>query len=281
MKTHKFIFDYFPAIIAIAMVTGTGMTEMATADEQKPEEIAFLQDIQDRLIQVSGIKNRDIALLVTENKKRKITITPSSISLSYGFLKQMKNINQLVATMAHMTTHISLDYVATPPLPEGAQDAPEKSSVTDYIKSAVRPKYPDQSNIPQATGAFHHKGAEIIARPSYQNKDYDYSVNKADIISAEHELEVDKITDKILRHSGFCPSDYSRLLHYFYENPQQVLGNKHFVLSADGWQRIDAINRRADPASACDEGQIAQTIKYAADFDRLTVRVMSALNKKD
>lgn len=272
MKTHKFIFKAVTALFALVLMTAPGLTLSGHAADTD-----FLQEIQNRLMKVSGVKDRDIAVIVTENQKRKITLTPSSISLSYGYLKQMKTINQLVATLAHMTAHISLDYVARPPLPEDDRNNQKKTSVTDYLKSTVRPKYPDENNIPQATGPFHHKGADIIERPGYQNKDYDYSVNKADILSAEHELEVDKITDKILRHSDFCPSDYSRLLHYFYEKPQLLLGNKHFVLDATGWPRIDAVDRRADPATICSETQIAQTQKYAHSFDLLMVKVMQAL----
>ncbi len=279
MKMHKFISETFPKIVILAMMTAISLTSLAQSDDNKPEKTLFLQDIQDQLVHVSGIKNRNITIHIIDDKKRKTILTPSSISLSYGFLKQMKDINQLVSTLAHLTAHISLDFVATPPLPEDNHDGQEKSSVTGYLKSTIRPQYPDENNMPQATGAFHKKGAEILERPRYHNKDYEYSVNKTDIIKAEHELEVDKITDKILRHSGYCPADYSRMLYYFYENPQLMLGNKHFALDADQWQRIDAVNRRADPGTACDKAQIALTQKHAGDFDQLLVRVMLALRK--
>ena len=276
MKMHKFIFTPFLALMAVAT-----MTPQAVSDEPAPKKILFLQDIENKLIHVSGIKYRQVTLLVSTDQKRNIALTPSSISLSYGYLKQMKNINQLVATMAHMTAHISLDYVAPPPLPEGHERGAEDTSLEGYIKGAVKHKYPDKTYMPQATGAFHTKGANIIERPRYNNKDYDYSLNKKNIINAEHELEVDKITHKILRHSGFCPSDYSRMINYFYETPQHILGNKHFVLDADGWQRIDDINRRANPKTACEKSQIDQTQKYANSFDQLMVTVMTALKKKD
>ncbi len=283
MKTRKYIFDSILLIIAIAVPTSLGLTSQAMSAEQKPEKILFLQDIQSQLIRVSGVKDRNIPILVSRDQKRKITLTPSSVTLSYGFMKQMNTINQLVATMAHMMAHISLDFVATPPLPEEDRDHTEKTSVEDYIKDTVLQKYPDRGYIPQATGAFHDKntGMTIIERPGYQNKEYDYSVNKAAILHAEHEREVDKITDKILRHSGFCPSDYSRMLHYFYETPQQLLGNKHFALDADQWPRIDTADSRSDPATSCDDSQIAQIQKYAPAFDQLKVNIMQSLRKKD
>lgn len=280
MKMHKFIFEYFPKILGLALLVALSLTAHAKANEQAPEKTMFLQDIESQLIRVGGLKDRMITLHITNNQKREIAITPSSISFSYGFLKQLNNINQLIATMAHMTAHISLDFVATPPLPEDEQAGHEKTSVTEYLKTTMRPKYPDQGNIPQATGAFHTKGAAIIERPGYYNKDYDYSMNKADIINAEHELEVDKITDKILRHAGYCPSDYSRMLHYFYENPQALLGNKHFALNANEWQRIDAVNRRVDPAVACSPDQTTHTQKHENAFDQLLVKIRQALRKK-
>ena len=280
MKTHKFIFTSIPAISAIALTVVLSLTSMATAQEQPSKDTLFLQKIQDHLTNVSGIKDSKITVIVTTDSKRKIDLTSTSISLSYGFLKHLRTANQLVATLAHMTAHIALDYVAPPPLPDDIKNAKGKTSTGDYLKSAVRPKYPDEGNIPQATGSFHREGAQVLERPRYQNKDYDYAVNKDDIIKAEHELEVDKITDKIMRHAGFCPSDYSRMLRYFYENPQLILGNKHFALDADGWQRLDAVNHRANPTTICNAEQIAQTTQYAPAFDQFTVKIRQALRKK-
>lgn len=279
MKMHKFIFNPFPKMatlytLAMAMAT-TGLTSLAMSYEQQPGKVIFLQEIQDQLVHASGMKNRPVTVYVTGDKKRITALTPSSISLSHGFLKQMKDINQIVATLAHMTAHISLDLVL--PLPEDMPAGRKKPLVADYLKSAIRPEYPDENNIPQATGAFHRKGAEILERPGYQNRNYDYSVNKTDIIRAEHELDVDRVTDKLLRRAGYCPADYSRLLHYFYEKPHLISGNRHFALDAAAWQRLDAVTRRADPAARCTEAQIALTRKHAGDFDRLQIAIMPGL----
>ncbi|MBL4801279.1 MAG: hypothetical protein JKY45_05240 [Emcibacter sp.] len=280
MKTRKFIFSLCPTIIAVILMTSVQMIPQAMSQEESPDGIRFLQEIQDQLTKVSGLKDHTITVHVITEPKRKIVLTPSSISLSYGFLQHVKSVNQLMATLAHMTAHISLDYVTPPPLPDNIKTAKDKSSASDYLKSAIRPKYPDQTNIPQATGSFHREGPEVLERPRYQNKDYDYAVNKSGIIKAEHELEVDKITNKIIRHAGFCPSDYSRMLHFFYENPQQILGNKHFALTADAWQRLDAVDHRADPKTVCDDDRIARTVSYGPAFDHLTLSIQQALKNK-
>ncbi|MCF6196451.1 MAG: hypothetical protein L3J50_07080, partial [Emcibacter sp.] len=68
-------------------------------------------------------------------------------------------------------------------------------------------------------------------------------------------------------------------LHYFYENPQLLLGNKHFALDADQWPRIGAVDSRADPAAKCTAEQVALTQKYAPAFDQLMVHIRQALTK--
>ncbi|NOZ65783.1 MAG: hypothetical protein GXP00_04705 [Alphaproteobacteria bacterium] len=265
---HKFIFTTFSTMITIAL--------MSTSALAASEKASFLQNIQARLTAASGIKGRLIKVIVTKESKRVVALTPSTISLSYGFLKQMKDVNQITMTLAHLTAHIGLDYLPTPPLPEDHIHMDNKKSLKDFIT----PKYPDESYVPEATGPFTAKDQDInIKRPSYQNKNYDYAVNKAGIVKAEQELDVDKTTDKIIRRAGFCPSDYSRMLHYFYENPQLLLGNKHFVLDADQWPRIGAVDNRADPAAKCTAEQNALTRKYAPAFDQLMVRVRQALKK--
>ncbi len=265
---RKFIFTCFPTVVIMALLSGP----VSAADEKA----AFLQDIQARLTVASGIKDRPIKVIVTKESKRVIILTPSSISLSYGFLKQMKDVNQLTMILAHLTAHIGLDYVAPPPLPEDHVRTEDKRSLKDFIT----PKYPDESYVPEATGPFTGKDKNaIIERPKYQNKNYDYAVNKAGIVKAEQELDADKITNKIIRHAGFCPSDYSRMLHYFYENPQLLLGNKHFALDADQWPRIGAVDSRADPAAKCTAEQVALTQKYAPAFDQLMVHIRQALTK--
>lgn len=252
------------------------MTPVALGEEQSREGFKFLQTIQNQLTQVSGIKDRPIRLLVTTERKRFINITPTSVSFSYGFLKNMQNINQLIATMAHMTAHISLDYVPTPPVPEDEATGSE-GSVGDYIKSAVRPQYPDKSNPPQATGSFHKENPGIIERPRYQNKEYNYAINKADILLADEEHEADKTTVKILSHANLCPSDFSRMMHYFYENPQILVANRHFALETDQWQRVDAVDRLADPKVKCSDTQNTISRNNAQNFEQMKVKILKAL----
>ncbi|PCI33071.1 MAG: hypothetical protein COB54_04825 [Alphaproteobacteria bacterium] len=285
MKTHKFIFTSFPkapTLSLISLLTLISLTPPALSQEPGPEiteKVAFLQDIQNQLQQVSGIKNRPVTVFVTPESKRNITLTPTSVSFSYGFLKQMQDITQLVATMAHMTAHISLDFIETPPLDDRDSNRPEKTSVTDYIKNTLTQKFPDEGYIPQATGSFHgnqqNSTSGIIEKPSYQNKDYDYAVNRVKYIKAEHELEVDKVTHKIMRHAGYCAQDYTRLLQYFYENPHLLLGNEHFALDTDQWQRIDEAERRV--TETCDADQRTQASTHAAAFDQMKVRILQSL----
>ncbi|VAX05260.1 hypothetical protein MNBD_ALPHA03-2151 [hydrothermal vent metagenome] len=247
-------------------------TVIFPASAKNPIETAFLQDIQSRLTKASGI-GHDITVYITTNEKHVMSTTPTSIHFSYKLLKHMKTLNQLVATMAHMTAHIGLDNFSTPPLPEGERSDQERPSSGDYLKSIIRPEYPDETNVPQATGSFHDKGPGsslgISERPGYQNKNYDYAVNKTDIIKAEHELDADKVTGHILGRAGFCPSDYNRMLRYFYENPQGLLSNRHFALDADQWQRLDLLDRTVDPAVPCTDAQTALIQKYSGAFDRL------------
>ena len=275
MKISKiFIGILLAAILSISQAISQAIAQNTAVFNPPP---AFLQDIQSRLSIASGDPKRVITLLITTEEKRVVRATPSMIHFSYGFLKQMASIDQLVATMAHMTAHISLDYMATPPLPEDVKDSAEKSSVGTYLKSAVRPDYPDESSFPEASGAFHDKGpgagVSTNARPGYHNKNYDYAVNKAGIVKAERELEVDKITSKILSHAGFCPADYNRMLRYFYEKPQKLIGNKHFALDADQWQRLDTLDRTVDPAAPCSQAQNNLTQKYSAEFDQLKITI--------
>ncbi|VAW00197.1 hypothetical protein MNBD_ALPHA01-606 [hydrothermal vent metagenome] len=251
------------------------------AQDTSDESLAFLQTIQNSLSRASGLKDNNIVIHVTTEKKRIFDVTPSAIHYSYGFLKQMENIDQLVATMAHMTAHISLDYLSTPPLPEEDGKNPEKPSVGDYLKSVVRPKYPDENNIPEATGSFRSKdrdpGMGIIERPGYQNRAYDYAVNKSDVIKAERELDTDKTAIKILKHAGFCPTDYNRMLRYFYENPHLLLGNRHFALDADQWQRLDILDRNDGITAPCNDAQKAMSQQYVAGFDQLKVKIYRSL----
>ena len=288
MKTHKMIIPHFPKNIAVTIGTifCLSITTMATpsvAADQKPEspfakDHKFLQDIQNKLTKGGGITDRIITIQVSQDKRRMLTATPNSLNFSYGFLQHMTSVNHLIATMAHMTAHISLDYLDTPPVPEDMKE--KKSSVSDYLKSAVRPQFPDENNIPQATGAFHTKGANIIERPDYQNKSYDLSINKSDMIAIDHQLDVDKTTGKILKHAGFCPSDYSRLLHYFYENPQKITGNKHFALEATEWQRIDANDQRAKPDTVCNPDQQALINAYVPAFNQFMTQIKQNLLKQ-
>lgn len=269
MKTSKNNF----CILMISLLAISGLTLPVMANETPK----FLQDIQDRLTKAGGITDRAIKIHITKSSKRIVTITPSSISFSYGFLNQMQSPPHIVATMAHMTAHISLDYIKTPPLPEEAKATKEKISTGEYLKSAVRPQYPDENNIPQASGPFHKPGAEIIERPSYSNKAYSYSVNKAAVIKEEHELESDKIAGKILKHAGFCPSDYSRMLHYFYENPQLLLGNSHFALDADQWRRLETLDNRIDPTAKCRFRYAKKMAEYNAPFNQLKSHISQEL----
>ena len=285
MKTHKFILTSLPKIIIPGLISLLGLTTLlsltapALSEEPGPEKIQFLQNIQNQLQQVSGLKGRPITVIVTPEGKRNITLTPSSVSFPYGFLKQMQDITQLVATMAHMTAHISLDFVETPPLPDHGSTPAKKNSVKAYIKGTISQRYPDESYMPQATGSFHdnHQNSSrgIIEKPNYQNKNYSYQVNKAKFVKAEHELKVDKITEKIMRHAGYCAADYTRLLQYFYENPHLLLGNDHFALDADQWQRIDEAERRTK--EACSPQQRTQTSPHAAAFDHMKVSILQSL----
>lgn len=288
MKTHKFIFIPLPKVPSVvtpclvsllALMALLGLASPALAEEPGPEKVEFLQDIQNQLQQVSGNKDRPITVFVTPERKRKITLTPTSVSFSYGFLKQMQDITQLVATMAHMTAHISLDFIETPPLPDRNTTRTANPSVTEKIKSTLTQKFPDQGYMPQATGSFHgnqqNSTSGIIEKPSYQNKDYDYAVNRVKFIKAEHELEVDKITHKIMRHAGYCAQDYTHLLQYFYENPHLLLGNDHFALDADQWQRIDLAERRV--TGTCGPDQRTLTGQHAAAFDQMKVRILQSL----
>ncbi len=259
--------------VAFSMVCYLSTPPIAVAQDTK--DIEFLQDIQNKLTKGGGITDRIIRIQVSQDKRRMLTATPNSINFSYGFLQHMTSVNQLIATMAHMTAHISLDYLHTPPVPENTKK--KKSSIGDYLKSAVRPKYPDENNIPQATGAFHTKGANIIERPSYQNKSYDISINKSDMVEIDHQLAVDKTTGKILKHAGFCPSDYSRLLHYFYKNPQKITGNEHFALESTEWQRIDTNDQQANPNTRCDRDQQALIKGYIPAFNQFMTRIKQSL----
>ncbi len=267
-------------IIGGLMVVFT-MAPPVLAQNTSDESLAFLQTIQNSLSRAAGLKGNNIVIHVTAEKKRLFDVTPSTIHYSYGFLKQMENIDQLVASMAHMTAHISLDSLSTPPLPEEDGKKTVKPSAGDYLKSVVRPKYPDENNIPEATGSFRSKdqdpGMGIIERPGYRNKAYDYAINKSDIIKAEHELDTDKAAVKILKHAGFCPTAYNRMLRYFYENPHLLMGNRHFALDADQWQRLDILDRNDDLAAPCSDGQKAMSQQYAAKFDQLKVKIYRSL----
>jgi len=285
MKTHKNIFPYLRRLAVIGGIASLSLSSYAVKDIwakdnetpiSKSQDVKFLSDIQGLLTKASGRKTGPIALHIIPEKNRVISATPSSITLSYGFLKQLQNITQLTAVMAHMTAHISLDYLTTPPLPDDVKEAKEKMSAADYLTSAIRPKYPDETYLPEATGPFHDKNqTNMLEKPHYENKAYDYSVNKSGIIQKERELDVDHISEKILQHAGFCPSDYSRLLRHFYETPHNNSRNIHFTLDADQWPRLDASDRRTAPAT-CTMAQRRQIKKYSNDFDRLLITVFRA-----
>ncbi|GEM_PF-3332254 len=274
MKMRKNIIttlSYYMTFTATAVIC---LTAPALAGNQDPGKVDFLQAIQNKLSQASGAKA--IAIHVVAGKKRRINLSPSSITLSYGFLKDIKNINQMVATLAHLTAYINLGYAVTPPK-KSRQEKGQKTSLGKYLKSTIRPEYPDQGYMPEAKGTFQENRDEPITRPSYKNQAYDFSVNRTNILATEHELDVDKATDKIMQRAGYCPQDYSRLLHYFYENPQKFPENKHFTLDADQWQRIDAADRRADPADPCNKDQLVLTKKYAGDFRQMKSKILLAL----
>ena len=270
MKTANIISGFLTSGLITALIVI--LPASGQSPVENPVEAAFLQDIQSRLTKASGI-GHDITVYITTNEKHVMSATPTSIHFSYKLLKHMKTLNQLVATMAHMTAHIGLDYLSSPPLPEDEQADQKQPSSGDYLKSIIRPQYPDESNVPQATGSFHDKGpgfgTAVDERPGFQNKNYDYAVNKAGIIKAEHELDADKVTGNILSRAGFCPSDYNRMMRYFYENPQGLLSNRHFALDADQWQRLDLLDRTVDPAAPCTKGQTALIQKYSHAFDQL------------
>ncbi len=140
----------------------------------------------------------------------------------------------------------------------------------------MRPDYPDENYLPQATGALHNKGAVMPERPGYQNRNYDFAVNKKDIITAEQEREADRLVLKILKHSGFCPTDYHHMLRYFYEHPQKLPGNGHFALEADQWQRLDMLEQLSPRTKSCTQSQKALARKYTGPFEQLKVNVIQA-----
>jgi len=238
---------------------------------KNPVEAIFLQDIQSRLTKAGGI-NHDITVYITTDEKHAMSATPTSINFSYKLLKHLNSLNQLVATMAHMTAHIGLNDTSQL-LPENEQPDQKRPASEDYLKSVIRPQYPDETNVPQATGSFHEKGAIVEERPGFQNKRYDYAINKTDVIKAEHELDADKVTGNILDRAGFCPSDYNRMMRYFYETPQKLLSDKHFALGADQWQRLDLLDRTVDPAAPCTKDQMALIEKYSSAFDQLKAAI--------
>lgn len=272
MKMRKNIIASVLYFMAVTITAASCLA--APANNLDPKEIRFLQVIQNKLSQASGAKA--IAIHVVAGKKRRINVSPSSITLSYGFLKDIKDINQMVATLAHLTAYVNLGYAVALP-EESRQERGRKTSLGKYLKSTIRPEYPDQNYMPEAKGTFQENRDEPITRPSYKNQAYDFSVNRTDILATEHELDVDKLTDKIMRRAGYCPQDYSRLLHYFYENPQKFPENKHFTLDADQWQRIDAADQRADSADPCSKDQTALTREHARAFHQLKNKVLLAL----
>ncbi len=268
MKTGSIISGILTSSLFAACAFVFSVSAQTSAKDEKTVEATFLQDIQSRLTKAAGI-NHDITVYITTDEKHAMSATSTSINFSYRLLKHMNSLNQLVATMAHMTAHIGLNDISTPPLPENEQVDQKRPSSEDYLKSVIRPQYPDETNVPQATGPFHEKGAIARERPGFQNKSYDYAINKADIIKAEHELDTDKITGNILNRAGFCPSYYNRMMRYFYENPQGLLSDKHFALGADQWQRLDLLDRTIDPAAPCTKDQMALIQKYSGTFDQL------------
>ncbi len=273
MKTGK--------IITSAVLAAVCLTSPAGAQGTNDLDIKFLQEIQQQLNKVSGQGDRPISLHITPDKKRKIDLTTSSISFSYGFLKNMENIAQLIATMAHMTAHISSDHVKAPAPDENTGYGFDETTVENFIQSTIRPKYPDRKSPPEAKGPFHNDGPQTIERATYNNPDYTFAINKADILAAEQERSSDKLAARLLKHAGFCPSDYSRMMHFFYENPQRLLGSKHFALDADQWQRIDVVDRSDDPATICSDSQKAMTNKYAQAFNQLQDKIRLALSKNN
>ncbi|NOZ42994.1 MAG: hypothetical protein GXP02_07515 [Alphaproteobacteria bacterium] len=227
------------------------------------------------MTQASGLKTVTIGVIAKH--KHNIAVTPSSIDLPHLFLKNIKTVNQLVASLAHLTAYISLGY-AVPPPPKNPRQKKKKLTVGDYLKSAIRAEALDESDIPtKDQETYQGDSSKAFARPRYQNKAYDYTVNKTGIVAAERRLKVDKTADKIMKHAGFCAGDYSRLLHYLYNNPQKFRGSRHFSLDTDQWQRLDVADRRADPAAACSTDQIAQTGKYAAAFNQLRNKILQAM----
>lgn len=280
MKTRKKISIVLSSMV-ISLAATFSLNSTATAETMKLEEIKFLQAIQGHLSRKNGIKN--IAIHVFVDQKRRIHVTKSSIGLSYGFLKDMQNINQLVATMAHLTAFVKLGYVVTPPDTEEDKHNTAntaKKSFTNFIKSTIRPKFPDENYLPDAKGPFEKDRPTNGAQPNFQNQKYNYAINKKDILIKDRHLEVDKLTDSIMKRAGFCPQDYSRLLHYFYESPQGIPENKHFTMDADEWQRIDTADQRADPAIPCNEAQTTLTQKYGPAFNQLKSKISKPVNTK-
>ena len=248
MKMNKMFF----CNIVWSTILLTGLSAPATARDVIAD-VAFLQKLQDRLTVAAGLKVRSIRVIITPEKKRLYDVTPSKIILSHGFIQQITNQNQMVATLAHMTAHINMKTTPPPPLPKNIQDKQDQLTMGEYIKSALRPRFPDNSNPPKATAGYDEKGATTTLRPSYYNSNYDYQVNKANILKAEQEIAVDRIALKILHHAGFCPDYYGELLHYFYDHPEKMIGNKHFALSADQWQRIDMVDQITLSNGKCSE----------------------------
>ena len=208
MKIRKIIYS---AKLCAALMGTTMMFSLTTpglAKETTALQPPFLQEIQDQLTTVSGLKDQNITIVVIPDKKRIMDIRPDAIRLSYGLLQHMQDVNQLISTLAHATAHIALDYVTTPPLPEDADEA----------------------------------------------------------------------AGKILAHAGYCPSDYSRMLQYFYEHPQKLLGNDHYALDSDQWQRVDAAEHLHSTKQACSPAQINKTQKHAEAFNQWKARILGALH---
>tara|TARA_R110002073_G_scaffold179136_2_gene337631 strand:- start:176 stop:1060 length:885 start_codon:yes stop_codon:yes gene_type:complete len=278
MKIRKIIYS---AKLCAALMGTTMMFSLTTpglAKETTALQPPFLQEIQDQLTTVSGLKDQNITIVVIPDKKRIMDIRPDAIRLSYGLLQHMQDVNQLISTLAHATAHIALDYVTTPPLPEDAGGDDKGTSAADYIASSVRPRYPDKSNPPVADAGFQNDEPKIIERPRYENEDYRFEVNKADVAAAEQELRSDEAAGKILAHAGYCPSDYSRMLQYFYEHPQKLLGNDHYALDSDQWQRVDAAEHLHSTKQACSPAQINKTQKHAEAFNQWKARILGALH---
>lgn len=232
-------------------------------------DTVFLQKIQDKLAKTAGLKDRTIRLEIIHDQKQVFDVTSSSVIISHGFIQKMENMEQMVSALAHMTAHISLNAVPPAPQPEHDKMRAADAAKEPFLKGAVSQRYPDKSQIPEATGGYVDNEKVNIERPEFRNEDYEFQINRGNIVKAEQELEVDQAAQKILHHAGFCPQSYRQMLHYFYEQPEKLAGNKHFALGPDQWQRVDMIDQSRLSGRDCSAQQNDLGKKYQDDFARL------------